>query len=555
MLVELRVRDLGVIADLHLELGPGTTALTGETGAGKTLVVEAVELLVGGRADATSVRGGCDEALVEGRFVDGSGEEVVLSRTVSSAGRSRAAVDGRMATVATLAERGRDLVDLHGQHAHQSLLAPEGQRAALDRYAGADLAGLARALERRRELRRALEDLGGDERERVRTMDLLGYQLQEIEQARIVSDDEESVLAQEEERLADAAGLRAAAEEVHRLLGGDAGDAGALDRVGVARAAADRHDPLAGLAGRLAGVQAELEDLSTEARRLGESFEEDPERLAALGERRRLLADLRRKYGETLADVRAFAEETGQRLRALGSAEEERARLAAAEADAEKEVARAEEALGERRRAAAEALGREVEARLADLAMAGARLAVRIGPGRRGDDVQFLLGANTGEAALPLAKVASGGELARAMLAVRLVLTAAPPTLVFDEVDAGIGGEAAVAVGRALAAIGRRHQVLVVTHLAQVAAFADRQVAVRKTLEGSRTVASAAVVEGEERLAELSRMLSGRAASSSGRAHAAELLVEAAQLAAANQSAGAGAGSGSLGDNPLRRRP
>jgi DNA repair protein RecN (Recombination protein N) len=187
--------------------------------------------------------------------------------------------------------------------------------------------------------------------------------------------------------------------------------------------------------------------------------------------------------------------------------------------------------------------------------MPGARLAVQVGPGRRGDDVQYLLGANEGEATLPLAKVASGGELARAMLAVRLVLTAAPPTLVFDEVDAGIGGEAAVAVGRALAEIGRRHQVLVVTHLAQVAAFADRQVAVRKAVEGSRTVASAALVEGEERLAELSRMLSGRAASSSGRAHAAELLAEAAQLARTNRSAGPGPGSGSLGDNPLRRRP
>jgi DNA repair protein RecN (Recombination protein N) len=548
VLVELRVRDLGVIADLDLVLGPGMTAVTGETGAGKTLVVEAVELLVGGRAEMVMVRRGSSEAVVEGRFVEEDGVEVVLARSVSSSGRPKASVDGRMAPVATLGERGRRLVDLHGQHAHQSLLAQEGQRAALDRYAGVDLSEVERLEARLAALGGSLDALGGDERERLRNIDLLQYQLGEIEQAAVSSDGEEEELVAEEERLAGASALRAAAEEAYGLISGDVahGGAGALDMVGSARAATGRHRPLDAIALRIAAVAAELEDVASELRHLGESFEEDPERLRAVGERRRQLADLRRKYGETLADVRRFATAAQEQLALLASAAEQRELLAAEREAAQEELAVAEEKVGEMRRAAAAALAAELEDRLSGLAMPGARIAVEVGPGRRGDDVQFLLGANAGEAMLPLQKVASGGELARAMLALRLVLTAAPPTLVFDEVDAGIGGEAAVAVGRALAEIGERHQVLVVTHLAQVAAFADRQVAVRKRSEGGRTVATVEPVEGEERLAELARMLSGRSDSTSGRAHAAELLQESARRAG---------GSGSVGDNPLRRKP
>jgi DNA repair protein RecN (Recombination protein N) len=556
VLLELHVRDVGVIADLHLELGPGMTAVTGETGAGKTLVVEALELLVGGRGDPTIVRGGSAEALVEGRFVDGEGNELLLARAVPSSGRSRAWVDGRMAPVGALAESGRALVDLHGQHAHQSLLHQAAQRAALDDYGGIDLAGVLAAGARLREIREQLGALGGDAREHARETDLLEFQLREIESASLASLSEAEDLVAEEEALAEASALRQAAEEARRLVGdGPADGCSAVDAVAAARALTSRYSSLADIGARLAAAQAEIDDIATELRHRSERFEEDPERLAWVRARRQLLADLRRKYGDSISEVVDFAASLRSRLADLGSSEARRAELEKQREEADLELAAAEEEVGERRRAAAAPLAAEIGQHLHRLAMPAARVEVRVGEGRLGDEVEMLLGANPGEPALPLARVASGGELARAMLAARLVLTQAPDTLVFDEVDAGVGGEAALAVGAALAEIARRHQVIVVTHLAQVAAFADQQVAVTKQLEDGRTVARAALVEGEERVAELSRMLSGRAASESGRAHAAELL--ALRGHPAPDSAGSAkvrSRSTNLKDRSMRRR-
>ncbi len=521
MLVELRVRELGVIDDLLLQLGPGLTALTGETGAGKTLLVEALELLVGGRADPALVRTGSDEASVEARFLTGEGE-LVLRRVVPADGRSRAYVNGAMATAAMLGEVTADLVDLHGQHAHQSLLHQAAQRAALDRFAGADTEAVERASDALRALERRLGELGGDERALARELDLLCFQLGELDAARLDSPDEDGELAREEAILAAAGDLRRGMEAASGAI---AGEDGARDLVARAQATlVHGHEAVQDLAGRMAALEAELDDLARELRVRSEGFQDDPERLTAVQERRRLLAELRRKYGPELADVIAFRKETRSRLDDLEAGESRRAEIARERDDAARRLAAAEHALGEARRQAAPKLGKRIQAHLRDLALPRAAFRVRVPEEGRGDEVDFLFGANPGERSLPLAKVASGGELARAMLATRLVLAEAPDTLVFDEVDAGVGGEAALSVGRSLARLAERHQVLVVTHLAQVAAFATSQIAVTKRESANRTHTAAAEVTGDSRLAELSRMLSGQPASEVGRLHARELL-------------------------------
>ncbi|HUS61782.1 MAG TPA: DNA repair protein RecN [Acidimicrobiales bacterium] len=524
MLLELSVRDLGVIADLRLVLSSGMTALTGETGAGKTLVVEAIELLVGGRADSVLVRPGASEAVVEGRFLDGA-DEVVLMRVVPSTGRSRAYIDGRMMPVTALAERGRSLVDLYGQHAHQSLLTPAVQRRALDAFAAIDGSALHEAQAELKRIDAALAELGGDEQARAREIDLLRFQVEELSNAGVVSASEDDDLAAEEERLSDATAHREAASIAVGALGDDGG---AADALGAALAAVARRAPLAPSESRLESLVAEVIDLTTELRDLAESLQDDPERLAAVRERRHLLHGLNRKYGPSLADVLAFASEAGDRLHSLESFDARAAALGDERLRAEGRWARAAADVAQARRGAAPALAVAVQEHLRELAMPKATVEVRVGGADPANEVEFLLSANPGEAALPLTKVASGGELARAMLAARLVLTEAPGTLVFDEVDAGVGGEAALAVGRALARLARDHQVLVVTHLPQVAAFADHQVAVTKAERGGRTVASMAMLDGEARVVELSRMLAGHAESESAQDHARELLARSA---------------------------
>ena len=526
MLVELHVRDLGVIADLRLVLGSGMTALTGETGAGKTLVVEAIELLVGGRADRVLVRPGADEAWVEGRFVTDDGEHVLARAIPAGSGRSRAYVDGRMAPVSALAELGAQLVDLHGQHAHQSLLAASVQRAALDAFASIDHGPYVAARERIKEIDRSLDALGGDARARAREIDLLRFQLDEIDAAAIDALDEVERLAEEDERLASAEEARGAAASVHELL---AGDGGVADRLGEAVAALGALSSLAGAATRLRSLQAEVADVAVELRETGEALDDDPERLAAVQARRQQLRELCRKYGDTLSDVVAFAGDTRARLEELESHEARVASLEAERVAAENDVSIAAAKIARVRRAAAPKLSAEIEQRLRELALPAARIEVAVAGDDPADDVTLLFAANKGEPLAPLTKVASGGELARTMLAARLVLTAGPPTLVFDEVDAGIGGSAAVAVGKSLAALASSHQVFVVTHLPQVAAYADAHIAVTKSETKGRTIASAAVLDDAARVVELSRMLSGQPASATARDHAEELLSTAAR--------------------------
>lgn len=539
-LVELSVRDLGVIDELHLVLGPGMTALTGETGAGKTMVVEAIDLLVGGRADTDLVRPDRDEAVIEGRFTLDD-DEVVLTRVVPRQGRSRAYVNGRMATIAALAEWGQRLVDLHGQHAHQSLLGAVVQREALDRFAAIDLGPLLAARAEVRRLDRELAALGGDQESRAVEADLLRFQVDELDRAQLQNPDEDDLLDAEEDRLGDAVAHREAAALATALL---ADDDGVLDHLNEALAALDGRGPFVEAAARLRSALAEVGDVQADVRAAGEAIEDDPARLEQLRDRRQLLSDLRRKYGRaaigrrpaadpatartgTLADVVAYHSAAAERLSALEGHDERAAALDQAREAAAGAERAAAAAVAATRRAAAPRLASAVERHLHELAMGRATVTVHVGDDDPGDEVQFLLSANPGSPALPLAKVASGGELARAMLALRLVLTAGPPTLVFDEVDAGIGGEAALVVGRALAALGAEHQVLVVTHLPQVAAYADAQVSVTKVQDEGATVARAATLGPEERVIELSRMLSGTPESQRAREHASELLTAA----------------------------
>lgn len=527
MLVELAIENLGVIERVNLSLGPGFTVLTGETGAGKTMLVEAINLIVGARADASVVRSGADEARVEARFVrivGGDEVETILTRVIAKEGRSRAYIDGRMATVSQLSELGTELVDIHGQHAHQKLLGASAQRDALDRFAGVDLAALRAAREAVTHIDASLAALGGDEKTRAREIDLLQFQVGEIIGASISSATEEAELGSEEDLLADATRYRETLWAVADMLGGESG---AGDAIGRATRLVAPLDALAGFRERLTTLSAEIDDVLADVRRAAENSEEQPDRLEAVRQRRQMLRDLMRKYGDSLADVISFGEEASVRLAELTSYTE---RVESLNAERAKALAglRAEQLkVGAKRRSAAAGLGSAVQKHLRTLALPHAEVLVSVGDEKSdpaGDAVTFLLAANPGSEPLPLTKVASGGELARTMLAIRLVLKDEPATMVFDEVDAGIGGAAAVAVASALRELGGGHQVLAVTHLPQVAASAHRHVMVSKTVVKGRTFGTAVSLGESERVSEVARMLSGGVADGSALTHARDLI-------------------------------
>jgi len=527
VLTELHIENLGVIERLELTLSAGLTALTGETGAGKTMLVEAIELLVGGRANNAMVRQGAAEARVDGRFIAADGTETILSRVIPAEGRSRAYVNGRLATASLLAESAANSVDLHGQHAHQDLLSISAQRAALDEYGKVDLDPLRSVRGRLAEIDAASATLGGDARARAREIDLLRYQIAELDAANVVEAREDLLLDAEESLLADAVAHREAGATAYALL---ADDDGARDFLAQALLSLDGRRPFTTQVEGLRGVLAEVDDLIAEVRDISESIDESPDRLAELRERRQLMNDLQRKYGDGLSAVMAFHAEAEDRLRQLESFDERSAVLDAQRQSLLAEERAVAEAVGRARRAAAPKLAAAVQKRLRTLAMPNAAVAVEVDGDNPGDRVQFLFAANPGSPLLPLTRVASGGELARTMLALRLVLSAASgiradETLVFDEVDAGIGGEAAQSIGDALAALGRHHQVLVVTHLAQVAAAADTHVSVSKKIENGATFATAQHLPADERVDEIARMLSG-SSTHLAREHARELLAE-----------------------------
>ena len=546
MLLELHIAGLGVIADLDLELHPGLNVLTGETGAGKTMVTVGLALALGGRASASFVREGAGRAGVQARFrspatpattdwtEDG---ELVLARTVGADGRGSARIGGQIVPVSALASLAPDLVEVHGQHQAQRLLAPAEQTGFLDRFAGPDqVAAVDRhrsTFERLRGVRRRLDELDREEREREREKDLLAYQVREIETAG-VAPGEVAALRAEESRLANAERLMERASQAERAMSTDGGAAESLASAAAAHLDAAAVDEEAReLSERLAAVAEEAADVSREVRDWRERVRADPARLAEVNERLQALAQLERKYGEGEEGVLAYAEQARERLTALEGAGTEREDLAV-EADRLSTVAgELEQHMTTSRSEAAPRLAAAIEAELDELGMAGAtvEVALRAAPEPTplgAERVELLFSGGPGQPPLPLAKGASGGELSRTMLACRSVLADLDevPTLVFDEVDAGIGGRAGLAVGRRLARLAATRQVLVVTHLPQIACFADRHVRVAKD-GGTATVE---VLDDDERVAEISRMLSGLPESESAASHAEELLAEAAAL-------------------------
>ncbi|MER7555993.1 DNA repair protein RecN [Nocardioides sp. NPDC126508] len=579
MLEEIRISGLGVIESSTLELGPGLTVVTGETGAGKTMIVTALGLLLGGRGDAGSVRKGRKAARVEGVIdarslpgvVDATEEaggeieegRVLVARTVAAEGRARAYVGGATVPVATLGSVTSPLVAVHGQSDQHRLLQPRAQRDSLDRFGGEAVAKLIAAYgdihTELQKVERELDEVTTHARERAQEADLLRFGLGEVEEVSPESG-EDVTLAQEEEKLGYADTLRTAAEQAREALSSEVDAPDALGAISAARQALDGvrdHDPdAASLADRLAEVSYLLSDLAADVASYATGIETDPARLSVVSERRAALTALTRKYGETIDEVLAWAETGAKRLLELDSDDDrieelrgERTRLRAA-------LAEAGLALSAARTEAAGALAEAVSDELTGLAMPHARLVVdvrqketdapasedephaplKVGSGKNQrwlrygsnglDEVELLLAANTGSEPRPLHKGASGGELSRVMLAIEVVLAATSPvpTFVFDEVDAGVGGTAAVEIGRRLAHLARTAQVLVVTHLPQVAAFADHHVAVEKTSDGVVTSSGLTVLDDESRERELSRMLAGLTASDTAIAHARELL-------------------------------
>ncbi|MDI3388862.1 DNA repair protein RecN [Streptomyces sp. B-S-A8] len=575
VLEEMRIRSLGVIDDAVVELSPGFTAVTGETGAGKTMVVTSLGLLLGGRADPALVRIGAKSAVVEGRIAvpadapavvraEEAGAELddgalLISRTVSAEGRSRAHLGGRSVPVGLLGELADDLVAVHGQTDQQGLLKPARQRQALDRYAGdavsVPLEKYAAAYRRLRGVAAELDELTTRARERAQEADLLRFGLDEIAAVEPRAG-EDVELAAEAERLGHAEALASAAAAGHAALAGNPEDPEGVDAgllVGGAQRALDAvrsHDPaLAALAERLGEIGILLADVAGELAGYADDLDADPLRLAAVEERRAALTQLTRKYGASVDAVLAWSEESAARLTELDGDDDRIGELTAERDALSSELAGLAQALTDARTEAAERFAAAVTQELASLAMPHARVTIAIRQtevaedadgievGGRPvaytatgvDEVELLLAPHPGAPPRPIAKGASGGELSRVMLAVEVVFAGSDPvpTYLFDEVDAGVGGKAAVEVGRRLAKLARSAQVVVVTHLPQVAAFADRQLLVEKTNDGSVTRSGVQALEGEDRVRELSRMLAGQEDSETARAHAEELLAAA----------------------------
>ena len=566
MLRHLRATNFAILSDVELALGVGMNVLTGETGAGKSLIVEAVNLLRGGRASADIPRAGADEAVVEAVVeippalrakvagvlegadlpapepVGEGGQAVFIRRVIQRGGRSRCYVNGALTTAARLGELGALLIDLSGQHQHQGLVDPGRHLEILDLFAGhaPQVAAMAAAWDELKRCDDALRALGGDEREREARLDYVRFQLEELDGAAL-QPGEDAAIELERARLAAVDALQAAARAAEEQLYG--GDGSARDRVAAAardveRAA--RTDPtLDAVVRQLAEIETLIDDAADQLRGYADRLEGDPERLAWLDERLALVRRLLRKHGGSLDEVIAKAAELRAELATLTGRDAALAELAASRARAEAAAIEAAAALTRSRAKAARKLEKEVAAALAELGMAAAKLSVAVEPRPLGptgaDRIELMLASNKGEDTRPLAKIASGGELSRIMLALKLALQSSGgadevATYVFDEVDTGIGGATAQVVGAQIRAVADHRQVLCVTHLPQIAAYADHHFHVEKLEIAGRTETQVRRLTGVARKDELARMLGGNA-TSKARAHAAELLAEAAREA------------------------
>jgi len=590
-LVELSIRGVGVIDSAAWSWGPGLTAITGETGAGKTMVLTGLSLVLGGPSDAGLVRAGHDTAVVEGRFASDDPEvsallsesggqvdedgTILLSRSIAAAGRSRAHLGGRTVPAATLSHLGARLVTVHGQDDQHRLLRPAQQRAALDRFGGAETErqrdAYRAAYDELLDLRRQRDEVLARARERELEAELLAAEIDAIDRTAPQEGEEES-LRQEAARLAHVDELsRSVADARGALVGEDGSAAAEAAAAHAALARAAEHDPgVAAMRDRCGQLDSELVELGADLGRYLDALEADPGRLDAVEERRAALGDLRRRldrsglWSDLTADPVAWRARASDRLSQISDDDtlvsDLQARITLLEGEASQRAA----ALSVARSEAAHRLGEVVTAELAALAMSGSQLIVDVrrrpaggaeidlevdgvpqGADRHGiDDIEFLLATRDAPEGRGLARGASGGERSRIMLALEVALAGLDPvpTFVFDEVDAGVGGKAAVEVGHRLALLARTSQVIVVTHLAQVAAFADQHVVVRP---GTVTAASISYVDGPERVTELARMLAGQEESATAAAHAEELLALAAGRLAPQVGAGRSRKSGS----------
>ena len=573
MLRLLSVTNFATIDHLELEPAPGLNVLTGETGAGKSIIVDAVNLLVGDRADSTMVRAGADSALVEGVFhltdavrdhlnetlteygltLDAAEEELILAREVSLEGRNVCRVNGRIVPLRLLRETGERLIDIHGQGQHLSLLRVREHLDILDRYAGLmrQRELVAEQVNRLNEVRRDLTQIQENEREQARRIDILKYEVQDIEAANLHPGEEEKLdrertIAANAERL-----INTISDAYQSLYEGGLQEASAIDLLGRVAAGLRRleslDESLQGFRETAESLIFQAEDLSRSLRGYRDSIQHSPERFQEIGERLDLLMLLRRKYGDTVQQILEYGHNASAELEALSHSEERITELAAQQAALEAELAVSAGELSEARRGMTKTLAESMEKELSELAMEHTQLEVSVQQAQsqdgievngkryafdsRGiDRVEFMISPNPGEPLRPLARIASGGETSRILLALKVILsnTDQIPVLVFDEVDAGIGGRVGTVVGQKLSELSRRHQVLCVTHLPQVASFADRHICVSKAVENGRTVTLAQAVAGTERIAELTEMLGS--VSDASRSNAQELLEAASRI-------------------------
>ncbi len=551
MLTELRITNFAIIDRLELQFGPGLTTFTGETGAGKSIIFDAVETLLGGRVDSTMIRTAAPRAVIEGDFhippdirqpvhhileredLLDDPESLTLAREIRRQGRNIARINGRSVSVKLLRELGEHLVDMHGQSEHLSLLRVREHLRLLDSFAGVDqpLAAYRQTFQALQQVQRDLETLRQAERDAARRADLLTYQINEIEAAHL-QPGEDDELKQERTRLANAETLARLAREALFLLDeGDPENPSASDLIGQIVQTLNqlaRTDPSqAGLGERAQSLFETLADFTLDLRNYAERIEFNPRRLEQVEERLDLIFNLKRKYGDSIEDILAFAARARQELDDITHAEERIAGLETRAAELLAELARRGQSLSAARKQAAEQLSRAIVAELAELHMEGAQFAVdfqyrpdpegvpledgqKVAYGPHGlESVQFLVAPNPGEGLKPLHKIASGGETSRLMLALKNVLAQADrtPTLIFDEIDQGIGGRVGAVVGKKLWRLGERHQVLCVTHLPQLAAFGRQHYRVQKIVRQGRTTTRVERMEGEERLRELAQML------------------------------------------------
>ncbi len=563
-LAELTVDNVAIVEHLRIEFAPGFTVLTGETGAGKSIIIDALEVLLGDRAGPETIRAGCERARLEGLFELGEDEAaagvrllleehgiersdglLVISRELTPA-RTVSRLNGQTVALSLLQRIGRELVDIHAQSDHQSLLRPARQLLLLDRFAGleADRAAFTRLFRELQQLRRRRDELMAGARERERRLDTLRFEIEEIDGVGIQAGEDER-LAQERTLLANAERLAELSVAAATALGGGDSDTPGAE-TGLASAVASlaelsRIDPaLLAEAEALAAVLEQVREIARSLRGYAENVEFNAERLDEVQARLNLLARLRRKYGESLEEVIAYGQRAAAELAALDQSDEELARLAGEEARLLASLAPLALAFSERRRAAGAKLGGQIAARLSELGMPRAQMEVAVTPLETGealareenlrlwcdqygaDRVELLFSANAGEAPRPLARIASGGEVARTMLAIKSVLAAADtiPTIVFDEVETGVGGRLGGVVAKRLAELSRASQVLAVTHLPQVAARADIHLQVVKSQDVKTGVAVRGLRDGD-RLRELAEMLGG-APPSQGSLRAAE---------------------------------